>query len=483
MMFSPSHDKEHNIMLHNAILPIDNALTHLDEESFTLPATHCAYLPAVKKALSQTAKYGAAIGTSFSASIYSLGFPSHTSPDKISWRWWDNLSKMTKFLSLSNALINLIIGIMVRLAYFPKIIEAIKEEYHKTVESKSACTKNILILFLAIIAAIAGGALVYESFIASGALLAGLNALANMIIIAGFRFVSLSTLFAKIINLFDSDYQFQQQCVTHLKSMQINQSDEMAMLLNGKELNEETVREFLTVFYDRVSQSEVQLNMGSSKLEKIGKFFDTTLGFSLGIPYLLFFSQKGLDGIKIIASHVAPSASIDALSTALKMFIGLTIGSSSGVLAFLSGYDLRKLLQNLYEDFKNHPVDILKLLVLLPATTISALSLTSAAEAMTAIPNIFGIANNAYGTLFTALLTLMAVCFDFKAVAETAILDHPEDTLKIKNIGDWLEINKLSKDNVAALRQHTLFTSLNTSKLRESEQTLMIDQDKLSYVV
>lgn len=436
-----------------------------------IPPSHCAYLPTIKKAVSHSLQYGLAIGTTLSTAIYSLGFPSKTQPATFSWKWWEHLDKPTKFYSVSSAIINFMIGVMVRLAYLPKIANTLKQEFQQSMQSGSQAAKNSVILFLGLIAALAGGALVYEGFIAMGPLVASINALANMLIIAGFRFVSLSLFFKNIIDYFNTDLQFQRDCIKQLKKLSSQHADELALLLQGKELNEETVNAFLVAFYDQACLAEINSQPTSYLSAISGKVIDWSFGLSLGAPYLLFFSQKGLDGIKIIMSHLAPSATINALSTSAKMAISLIIGSSSGVLAFLSGHDMRELMIQLYDDCKTHPFDIIKILVLLPATTISALSLTSAVEAMTALPNIFAIHDNEFGTLFTVLLTLMAVCFDFKAVSEMYILDHPEDHVKVKHIVGWLEKNNLSDDTIQALKQHAFFANIPLEKQEKITDT------------
>lgn len=438
----------------DTIIPLEDDTKPLNNTAESaIPPSHCAYLPYVKK----VATWGLSIGTTISTAIYSLGFPSHTQPANISWKWWYNLSKTTKLLSIGSAAINFTIGVMVRNAYFPKIAEYLSKEFALSTQSASHAAKNTLVMLLAIIAAIAGGALVYEGMIATGALSAGLNALGVMLITAGFRFVSLNALFEKIINLFDQDYQFQQNCIKHLKTLSQEHADEMNQLLQGKEVNEETVREFLTTFYNHAFPETKTFSKNEIVTNTAGKTFDLTLGLALGAPYFLFCSQKGLDGIRIIAQYAAPAYSLQSLSLSTKMIISMIIGSSSGALAFLAGYDFRVLLLDLYEDCKKHYIDILKILVILPATTISALSLTSAAQAVTASPNLFEITDDAAGTLFTALLTLMAVCFDFKAIADYYILQHPEDQPAIKDVIHWMEKNKLPKETITGLKNNTFF--------------------------
>lgn len=469
------------LMQSNALLANDDTIIEIDlndapSSSIDIPVSHCANLAYVTDAIKTTIKYGTAIGTTLSTAIYSFGFPSHIAPSQISWQWWHSLSKVTKLLSITNASVNFIVGVLVRLAYFPKIADALRSEFHEAMKSPAQFSKNALIMLLAVIAAIAGGALVYESFIASGPIAASINALGTMIITAGFRFVSLTALFKKIINLFDKDYQFQQLCIKHLRTISEYDGNELTAHLKNVELNEDTVRHFLVTFYDHQHNVKNKFPTTSSALNYVGKTTDILFGLSLGIPYFMFFTQKGLDGIKIILHHANPSASLNTLSTAVQLTIGGIIASSSGVLAFLSGYDFRTLILDLYETCKKHPLDIAKMLILIPATTISALSLTSAVEAMTSIPNVYHLTNDAYGTLFTVMLTLMAVCFDLKAIADGYILEHPEDELEIKHVATWLEHNKLSSDSIVTLKNHSFFAK-PPQMLLESDQhdTLLSD--------
>ncbi len=281
-------------------------------------------------------------------------------------------------------------------------------------------------------------------------------------VVGGLRVVSISSLFHRINALFDKDEQFRHVCIAQLNLLQDTYKKEFNDLLEGKELNEESAKAFLTDLYDKALKVEAEKDetifVPENKFKRrLSLGGDLVLASGFGASFFLLFGQKGFDAVKIGARLIEPSyiAAIDNLSYVAKLFIVFMTGIASGAMGFVCGLETRAHEMKIYRHLQKHSEDTWKAIALLCACGLSATSITAAALSITDKPNLFDLETwNASGLSFILFNTLLFVAFDFNAASERVILKANEEVTPLEKFTDWIEKNKVS---VKELRQHGYF--------------------------
>lgn len=403
-----------------------------------------------------------------------LGFVSNTAPKDFSKKWWDDLSASTKILSVADACITYTVAVLTRYRYFPDMAKKLVDIFANCLKSCCDFTNMQIILLLSLSAAIAAGALGYDAYVFAGEIAAIISAFANFLTVAGFRVTFVSALIKRIRDRFDEDYGFKQcviETLSQLKEMHVQEFDEW---LNGKELNEETIRELLVSLHSLARDIESQEGSPSYSIlspftpwqrfsQYCGVAFDYALGFYFSVCFGSMFAEYGTHGLDLICQSIEPDCSLDTLSAASQVLVAGFMSASSSILAFLTGFEFRAFLSFYYQRVKENPWDLVP--------SISTLVLSAIAASPTYIAALsVAPESEALMILFVLGNVMLDWIFNFKAGCN--VLIKPTLLASVKNSVLWLEQNELPKNTVKELKKLSLFAEKKTSVKKEEQPAL-----------
>lgn len=474
---------EQVILLGNTDNPMDYVTFDIhDADTFTTPYSFWAQLLSYWPALITLLL---SLYASMPVLSLGLGFISNTSPVDFSWAWWSDLSTQTKILSVSNAFIAFTVATLTRYRYFPDVAKKLLTIFMNCCASLCSFINLQLILLLSLAAAIAAGALGYDSFIWGGELLAIAAALANFMTVGGFRVTFVSSLFARIAKRFDEDYGFQQRCIEILSKLKKEYAQAFDSLFKGQELNEQTVRELLIKLHEKAQEMEANQAGDSLRLFKApsrsrqfkyyaSTVFDYTFATYLGSCFGDYFAKYGPHGIGIICQQFNPDCDVESWSSLSQIILAILTSLSSGVLGFLTGLDFRQFLAYTYQRIRENPRDILLLGGALICSGIAATPTFVAALAVATHSNYVAM------LAFVFANVLLDWMFNFRASVE--ILMRPTLLATVNNGKLWLQKYELPKETVKELKKFSLFAVKPRPKPTHKELKILCTMPSYSQV-
>lgn len=428
----------------------------------------------------------ASIFTTLPLVPYAFGFPTATSPKNFNLSWFSELPLFYQLASLLSAGITFSIGILVRYHYMPIMLKNLKEILGKCFTTTSDFLRNNIVLFFSLAAATAAAGLGYDGFLWTAETFAVLSAISNFLITGGFRIVFMPSLFKKIMNLFDKDYQFQCVLIELLKQLKEDYEEEFILTFHDQEINYDSVYHFMESIINKEQEFQSQLHPNSifnqptltkKSLSILQKSVEVGTGTLVGISFFGFFAINGFRGLEIINNLLPISHSIKNLPAWCKLTLATLTGASSGAVGFITGQELLVLLKTIYSHIRKYPKDIPMLLGILLLCVGSATSLLGAARDTISEENVFYLKlHTLEGYLFLLGNTILSLGFDLNSLFKL-LLKREELHLTKSSVIDWLNNNKLPKEMIDDLRRNSFFTYNE-----ENNEEITLYKSQLRYV-
>lgn len=374
------------------------------------------------------------------------------------------------------------ISVFVHYKYFPETWEQLVNIFS---EWKNKIFVNSTTSILTIAAMISAFGLGYDAMIAEGVLPAVLNALLNAGLFGAFRVVFVPSFIDRVKKIFDADDNFKTICADYLERFKF--PEHLNEYLRDKQLNKQMVKSVLLTLDQEIKalgpdEMLNTLTLLNRVFHATGKSFDIALGASLFSAYFLFNTQTGYRGMEVICELLSDHCPLDALNHLYKSLIGLASGLSSGMFAFVLGFDLRKAFQATFDYLKTQPY------VLLNATMFMAIVLSSWADIgfivspaynMVVDPNniIYISMDNISGPLFIAACALFSFQLDYAAMAALYFTKTKKADVspQVVDVIDWIQNNKESTKLMHKLNKVGLFRENKSTSL----QVLQHEQRRL----
>lgn len=456
-----------------AVLP--NVTSILNSINHYLPSWQSIkyYLPSYKNFLFLS---GSLI-SSLPLITYAFGFPTGTAPQHFSMDWFLELSIYYQVASIVNTILFIGIETLIRYDHLPTVLSRLLEIIKSSCTSLGDALSFISIAFFSITAAIAGGGLGYASYSWYPSF-APVSALLNSGIVLGYRIEFMASFYEYIKKKFAEDPQFQQVIIQLLEKLKADYAQEFDELFVDDEINDETAEKFLEVLFNRALQAEKKSeslfntpSCGGQIKNYAGQGTDIVSAGVFGVAFGTFFAVNGYLGLEILCDLMTSECILDELPRIEQVLMAVIIGFSSGVLGFMTGIDLRKMVETSYEHIKKHPYDIVKLLAILTASSIQATTILVACNDIIDRGNVFRLADGLLGTLFAGTNSILIGGFCYKSLYQLFI-HKAEHSLNTKNLASWLNQHELPHETIASLRQHGFF-----NQNEKVEDKLICSQD------
>lgn len=447
------------------------------------PAITASYLPTAWRSYASTAfLYLASFASTLPVAVYAFIFPLKMSPAEFSLAIWRNLSWQMQATMIAFALVTTGIGVLTRLNRLPIIWHNAIEMVKHYCDNLPTFFKTNFILLLALTSAIAMIAVGYQGFVWAGAIAGILSAAIHFLSTFGFRIEAMPKLLEKMKDLFNKDVRFQKNFVNELKRLKPEHIAHFEEMLKenvsaGSPLDEKIIRQCLLKLYDKTSYIDLEANNVDNKMielfyplspiERIKPYVLNTinigLGLAVGASFFIFFSQMGYKGTQMLCELVTDTCAMDLLPYMAKLGIAIFMGISASTLGFVAGNDLVGSVMTAVYYAKGGCKNMCMVFAATAGCSISATSLAGAVKAMTDAPNLFEIAPGS-GVAFALIggNWVFSTAFDLNAII--GLFPKSEQELNFNQALSWLEKNKLSKETLDGLRQHSYFNKQIESK-------------------
>lgn len=299
-----------------------------------------------------------------------------------------------------------------------------------------------------------------------------------------------------IIKLTDKNYAFQLTIIDHLKRMSPRYHSQVNELLQNKELNKETLPEFLTKVFTLAKTTEDEnlfrnqkiseaffreKTLSEYKKEKICKIVDFGIA-SIFTGFCSFmYMQGGFLGTNIILNNL-----LDDISNIAKICIGASVGFPLAIFIFFNVTVLNSPIVELYPEIKNDFWAMLKMLSLIVLNAGNATWYYGLAEKTADNENIFsGALDSTLGhDIFPIITYLTCFILGMNGLTPTIIpiqinTKHPQ----LEDVIKYLKLN-FSPTVMEGLRKHSCFKRDEPEKieLKNTEETRQIPRIISSHV-
>lgn len=413
------------------------------------------------------------VASSIPISMYSLTYPSGKEPSQISAQWWSEMSFFQKFFSLVSAISTIITCTSFAQKYIPDAQKSIRTMF----DSPRSFIKNVTAILLGSITATIAVTLSYFAFSWAGTY-AGLGAA-----FVGFalqtltRYVGIVKLTKMLTDFFDKDKRLTKKNIDQLKHLKNEYINQVANLIDNKELTETEVKSILDNIYLLANQVAEQhpggifnekTNVEYAK-EYAGLLFDIAFVGSNALSLFPYFTQLSFLGANQLYTTLTGQAPLDTLPNSAKITVGLIPSITSSIFYLISLTHFRHMVVEMAQHLQQNPKDIPKAMMWLVANTLTVLGTHNAAN--------FAINNNF--TLETVNLQNNEPAKQFAILSitsgtEVLLLDATRHQLfdikhhyvdpKIDPLIEWLEHNPVSGANYTNSEMHRFFLNAKTAK-------------------
>lgn len=415
-------------------------------------------------------------------------------PDKVSFGWFQSLSSTSKLGAIYNGASTLIVSSIFCYRFIRIARAKFCEEYNlfkQRLNTKRFITETIM----AILAAIPGSAIY-------GAAYQGITKwIASCIGFLAFGGLSFLGMHDLILRLFDADYAFKMKVLDHLKRIEPRHLEQINHMLDGKQLNNDSLNEFLTKLFTLAEQVETQKRQQAQqttrteqsqpelktpektdqkdpvqreqktqpeqqtttsvfrekteaeiKAEKRRSIIDYTLAGSLALFCSTMYFQTGFEGVNILAFD-----SFSALTGAAQFALGFLPGLPLTLFALFTMRFLNIALREMHPNVGEQPCSIAKTLGLVGLCAGNATWYMGLAKFTAANPGIFSfLLTSTIGGVFpwAAFLT----CLNMGINGLTPMVYSPKintDRPQVKDVFNYLMQTPATV--IRGLRSHSFF--------------------------
>lgn len=421
--------------------------------------------------------------------------PSGQGPEHIGAAWWNSMSLFRQIYSVSSGISSEVVNTIMNALFIPVGWQKLRESIAGFRELPMAIKGSIAIL-LSLGAAVAAGAIAYTSFAwLPVSYLAVLPTVVSFVITFAGRFISVKSIFSRIRTLLSEDGRTQKLFADKLAHINEAHLDDVERRLNSIILNQfpnKNLDEPLTdAEYQEVIVAVAEMLDGLSNNEDVdlindattreavlrylGLILDITTAISIMTPTFMTYTQKGFDGVNILADKIA-GTSLNEINPFAKAAIGTLPGAPSAMFFAAAGMDFRSNMVEMFKYVYQSPRSIPAMLGLFAVNGIACNSMSSLAQSTINTPgNIFALANNAYGTTYLTFQTIGGFITNMNSCVVKAYLTEPAPAANNVTIQHLVkrtsgEDHPISSETARALRQLNMFAPKQGGYTRVQDQ-------------
>ncbi len=374
---------------------------------------------------------------------YTMQLYTGTPPEDFTLEWWHDLPLEMQALASSMSVFTFVISVIVHYYYFPdtakRLLEVLSDWSDKVLV-------NSITVYLTVATMISAYGLGYDGMIQAGLILAVMTGVINASLCGAFRLAFIPSFINRIKNYFDQDETFKAVCIDYLQ--QLASPNFIHDYLDGSTLDEQSIRRLFLKLDNELKEGDPgKLFKPINPYKQGARLFDISMGSALFLGYGLFNIQTGYRGMSVISKLIGEDYSIEAWPHWQKALTGASSGLSSGMFAFVLGYDMRQLLLSVYRYLKDHKEELTLNLTILIGIVLSSLAdigpIASPAYNIANDPHnlIFISMDNITGPLFIACASLFSFLLDFSGMKALALNkpQSPSPTLQTRDVIDWIK--------------------------------------------
>ena len=407
--------------------------------------------------------------------------PSGQGPEHISTAWWNAMSLFRQIYSVSSGISSEVVNTVMNALFIPVAWQKLRESL-AGFRKLSTATQGSIAILLSLGAAVAAGAIAYTSFLwLPVSQLAVLPTIVSFVITFAGRFISVRSIFSRIRTLLSKDGRLQKlfaDKLSHIHETHFNEVEtRLERIIQTKfpeknldePLSETEYQELIVILaemLDELNNQHENLIQDATAREAALRYLflmvDVVTAVSIMAPTFMTYTQKGFDGVNIVTKMIS-GKSLDGINPFAKVAIGTAPGIPSAMFFAAGGIDFRANMAELFRHVYQSPRSILAMLGLFTVNGIACNSMSSLAQSAISRPdNIFGLANNAYGTTYLTLQTAGGFITNMNSCTVKAFLTSPDPVARDVNVQHLIKRTKgedhpITSETANALRRFNLF--------------------------
>ncbi len=429
------------------------------------------------------------------SALNALAAPSGLGPEHIGAEWWNNMSTARQIYSVASGGSSFAVNTIMNALFIPVSIDKVKNGLTEMRNGCASVVSNTSALGLGVGSAVAAGAIAYGSFLwLPVSALASIPTVIAFVITFASRYIGIRNIYNRIGNLFNADVRLQKAFADKLEHIDETQIDAVNAKLqniiaelfpgrdNTKPLTEEEWQLVIAELATKLETIEgLQINdatVTETIANAAGTIFDITVSIAIMTPAFMTFTQKGFDGVNILSKFAGQP--LDDIHVTAKAAIGFVPGLASGMSYASGGMDFRNTMTSVIKHLFQNPTSLLPAIGLFAANGVASNSMSNVGQGVINKPNnIFALANNTYGTIYLALLTIGGAMFNMNSSFAKAFLGSSATAaqdLKVLDVAKRLRADDkpISSQTASVLSQSSV---LAQPPQREQQNTYVQDED------
>lgn len=425
------------------------------------PAANLSFFQRAKTYFFKSAATLAGYGSAVPNVQYSATFPysketENTMPTDVSFSWLSNLSPGSMFGAIYNGVGTIIVSGTFGYRYTCIAAERFVEEFRHRRHTKRFKTA----VATALLSGLGGGAIASGPFV--GALAWGARLL-------GFTVTSCLSFLGTYdlsIKLSDEDYAFKLKVLDHLRRLRPEYQKEIQALLDGQELNEETLKIFLNKLFDLAVEKELQREALELSLcrewssREVSIHYGRTIGdYTLsgtltGICSFVYLDM-GFNGTNALTLN-----HLDSLPVPAKIVIGVPAGLPLMLFVFFTVKLFESPMVEIFPEIKDNPKELCKAIALIAASDANAKWYYGMARMVAKNSELFAfLATSTFGqTIFPWAGYLVCLTMGVNGLAPMVFppkINKQNPTLK--DVIKTIEVTSVPPELLQSLAKHSFF--------------------------